>query len=218
VPRIGRSNSSSSRRAGGSALALTVTLAAVVAGLTGAAPASAHSALTGSTPADGATVTTALEQVDLTFSEAPLAGLDAGLRIEVRDKAGQDESTGEVRVDGTTMSKRVDLSAGPHTVLWRYVSPDGHPIDGQVAFTVEAAPVPSSTPTPVSSSSATPSREARLRSDASATATPTPAAADSPAAGPGAPVLPWVLGGVLLVVVAGVVALAVRRRSAGADG
>jgi hypothetical protein len=163
-------------------------------------------------------VTTALEQVDLTFSEAPLAGLDAGLRIEVRDQAGQEESTGDVRVDGTTMSKRVELSAGPHMVLWRYVSPDGHPIDGQVAFTVEAAPVPSSTPTPVSSSSAAPSREARLRSDASATATPTPAAADSPAAGPGEPVLPWVLGGVLLVVVAGVVALAVRRRSAGADG
>jgi methionine-rich copper-binding protein CopC len=196
----------------GSALALTVTLAAVVAGLTGAAPASAHSALTGSTPADGATVTTALEQVDLTFSEAPLAGLDAGLRIEVRDQAGQDESTGEVRVDGTTMSKRVDLSAGPHTVLWRYVSPDGHPIDGQVAFTVEAAPAPSSAPTPVSSPSATPSREAG--SDTSATATPTPAAAaaDPTATGTGAPVLPWVLGGVLLVVAGGVV-LAVRRRS-----
>ncbi|PYY50842.1 copper resistance CopC family protein [Curtobacterium sp. MCBD17_023] len=210
MPRTGRS-SSSSRRVGGSALALAVVLAAVVAGPVGAGPAAAHSALIGSTPADGATVTTAVRQVDLTFSEAPLAGLDAGLRIEVRDQTGQDESTGEVRVDGTTMSKRVDLSAGPHTVLWRYVSPDGHPVDGQVAFTVEAAPAASGTPAPLSSPSATASREARL--DTSATATPTPAAAADPTAtGTGAPVLPWVLGGVLLVVAGGVV-LAVRRRS-----
>ncbi|PYY32176.1 copper resistance protein CopC [Curtobacterium sp. MCJR17_055] len=215
MPRTGPS-SSSSRRVGGSALALAVVLAAVVAGPEAAAPASAHSALIGSTPADGATVTTAVRQVDLTFSEAPLAGLNAGLRIEVRDQTGQDESTGEVRVEGTTMSKRVDLSAGPHTVLWRYVSPDGHPVDGQVAFTVEVAPTPSSAPTPVSAPSATASREARL--DTSATATPTPAdAADPTATSTGAPVLPWALGGVLLVV-AGVVVLAVRRRSSRAGG
>lgn len=58
-------------------------LAIVAAGLltlVGVQPASAHSALTSSTPADGAVVTGPLESVDLTFSEAPLAGLDAGLR------------------------------------------------------------------------------------------------------------------------------------------
>ncbi|PZE84119.1 copper resistance CopC family protein [Curtobacterium sp. MCBD17_032] len=216
MPRTGRS-SSSSRRVGGTALALTLAVAAAVGGLLGAAPAAAHSALTGSTPADGATVTTALRQVDLTFSEAPLAGLDAGLRIEVRDQSGQDESTGEVRVDGTTMSKRVALSAGPHTVLWRYVSPDGHPIDGQLTFTVEAVPVTSSTPAPVAPPSATASRETELRSEASVTATPSPAAATDPrATGPGAPALPWALGGVLLVVAA--VVLVVRRRSGQAGG
>ncbi|GAA1493497.1 copper resistance CopC family protein [Curtobacterium herbarum] len=194
-----------------------VGVATVLAGLATAAPASAHSGLTGSTPAEGAVVSSDLRQVDLTFTEAPLAGLDAGLRIEVRDQAGQDESTGEVTVAGTTMSKQVDLSAGPHTMLWRYVSPDGHPIDGQVAFTVQGAPSAAAEPT--GTPTATPSREARGSSGTSVTTTPTPAAAADRADGTSADAspsaLPWVIGGVALVVVLGVVVvLASRRRSA----
>jgi len=196
------------------ALGSLVGLATVLAGLATAAPASAHSGLTGSTPAEGAVVTSDLRQVDLTFTEAPLAGLDAGLRIEVRDQAGRDESTGDVTVAGTTMSKSVDLSAGPHTVLWRYVSPDGHPIDGQVAFTVQAAETPTASPT------ATPSREARGSSDTSVTSTPTPVAdvVDGTAADASPSALPWVVGGLALVVVLGVVAVvASRRRAAPAE-
>ena len=196
------------------ALGSLVGLATVLAGLATAAPASAHSGLTGSTPAEGAVVTSDLRQVDLTFTEAPLAGLDAGLRIEVRDQAGQDESTGDVTVAGTTMSKSVDLSAGPHTVLWRYVSPDGHPIDGQVAFTVQAAETPTASPT------ATPSGEARGSSNTSVTSTPTPVAdvVDGTAADASPSALPWVVGGLALVVVLGVVAVvASRRRAAPAE-
>jgi methionine-rich copper-binding protein CopC len=194
-----------------------VGLATVLAGLATAAPASAHSGLTGSTPAEGAVVTSDLRQVDLTFTEAPLAGLDAGLRIEVRDQAGQDESTGDVTVAGTTMSKQVDLSAGPHTMLWRYVSPDGHPIDGQVAFTVQAAQSPAAEPT--ATPTATPSREARGESGASATPTPTPVAdAVGTDTGASPSALPWVVGGAALVVVLGVGGvLASRRRSAPAE-
>jgi methionine-rich copper-binding protein CopC len=193
-----------------------VGLATVLAGLATAAPASAHSGLTGSTPAEGAVVTSDLRQVDLTFTEAPLAGLDAGLRIEVRDQAGQDESTGDVTVAGTTMSKQVDLSAGPHTMLWRYVSPDGHPIDGQVAFTVQAAQSPAAEQT--ATPTATPSREARGESGASATPTPTPVAdAVGTDTGASPSALPWV-GGAALVVVLGVGGvLASRRRSAPAE-
>ncbi|MDN3478098.1 copper resistance protein CopC [Curtobacterium sp. APC 4022] len=196
------------------ALGSLVGLATVLAGLATAAPASAHSGLTGSTPAEGAVVTSDLRQVDLTFTEAPLAGLDAGLRIEVRDQAGQDESTGDVTVAGTTMSKSVDLSAGPHTVLWRYVSPDGHPIDGQVAFTVQAMETPVADPT--ASPTATPSREARGSSDTSVTATPTPLAdvPDGTAAAASPSALPWVVGGLALVVVLGVVAVVASRRRA----
>jgi methionine-rich copper-binding protein CopC len=194
-----------------------VGLATVLAGLATAAPASAHSGLTGSTPAEGAVVSSDLRQVDLTFTEAPLAGLDAGLRIEVRDQAGQDESTGDVTVAGTTMSKRVDLSAGPHTMLWRYVSPDGHPIDGQVAFTVQAAQPAVAAPTTTPTASPSASREARGSSGTSVTSTPAPVAdiAAGTAEDPSSSPLPWVIGGAALVVVLGVVTvLASRRRAA----
>jgi methionine-rich copper-binding protein CopC len=195
-----------------------VGLATVLAGLATAAPASAHSGLTGSTPAEGAVVSSDLRQVDLTFTEAPLAGLDAGLRIEVRDQAGQDESTGDVTVAGTTMSKRVDLSAGPHTMLWRYVSPDGHPIDGQVAFTVQAAQPAVAAPTATTTSTASPSASREARGSSGTSVTPTPAPVADIAAGtaedPSSSPLPWVIGGAALVVVLGVVAVLANRRRA----
>lgn len=187
---------------------LGTTLVAVVGvlpALSVTTPASAHSALTASDPAEGSTVSADLERVTLTFSEAPLAGLDAGLRIEVRDAAGTDESTGEVTVSGDTMSKAVGLSAGPHTVLWRYVSPDGHPIDGQVAFTVTAA-----APSPTSSSAASsPAASSPSSSAASATASPSVSSASIAPSGP----FPWVLGTVVVVLLAaGAATLIVRRR------
>ncbi len=54
------------------AAALLATLAALVFGLllAGAGPASAHAALTGSDPQDGAVVDTAPKEVTLSFSEA----------------------------------------------------------------------------------------------------------------------------------------------------
>lgn len=197
-----RRNRRLSRWAGSVLAALVL---AVLGGLSVAAPASAHAALTASDPAEGATISADRQRVSLTFSEAPLAGLDAGLRIEVRDADGADESTGDVVISGTTMSKAVRLTAGPHTVLWRYVSPDGHPIDGQVSFTVTAA-VPSSTAS--STASPAPSSATPAPSPSSASAPSSEAAASMVPSGP----FPWVLGGIVVVLLgAGTAALIARR-------
>lgn len=145
-----------------------------------------------------------LERVTLTFSEAPLAGLQAGLRIEVRDDGGTDESSGAVAVDGTSMSKAVSLSPGPHTLVWRYVSPDGHPIEGQLAFSVEpvASPtVPPTTTAPTSSSEPT---------AAAAGAAPN-TGAGTHAHGHGGPALLFGVVGILAVLVIGAVVLRIRR-------
>ena len=191
-------------------------LAIVAAGLltlVGVQPASAHSALTSSTPADGAVVTEPLQTVDLTFSEAPLAGLDAGLRIQVTDAAGRDVATGDVTVSGTTMRRAVDLDRGNYTVLWRYVSPDGHPIEGTLAFDYRAAaavPTPSATgaPTPTASTAPTPS----------ATATATGASDGAPSSSPGIAPGVWVALGAGTVLVAGaVVVLLLLRRGRSAE-
>ncbi|PYY60149.1 MULTISPECIES: copper resistance CopC family protein [unclassified Curtobacterium] len=186
-------------------------LAIVAAGLltlVGVQPASAHSALTSSTPADGAVVTGPLESVDLTFSEAPLAGLDAGLRIQVTDASGADVATGDVTVSGTTMRRAVDLDRGSYTVLWRYVSPDGHPIEGRLAFEYRAAapvstPSASATPTPTAASGApTPS----------ATATATGASDGAPSTPPGIAPGVWIGLGAGAVLVAGAVVVLLLRR------
>ncbi|PZE90135.1 hypothetical protein DEJ00_08920 [Curtobacterium sp. MCLR17_039] len=177
--------------------------------LIGTTPASAHAALTSSDPADGATVAADLERVNLTFSEAPLAGLEAGLRVEVRDDGGTDESSGAVTVEGTTMSKAVSLTSGPHTVVWRYVSPDGHPIEGQLAFTVEPAasqsvPAPTTNPTAATTASA----------DPTAAAAASNTGAGTHAHGHGGQTLLFGIVGILAVLVIGAVVLRIRR---GAD-
>ncbi|WIE67962.1 copper resistance CopC family protein [Curtobacterium sp. MCLR17_054] len=185
-------------------------LAIVAAGLltlVGVQPASAHSALTSSTPADGAVVTEPLETVDLTFSEAPLAGLDAGLRIQVTDASGADVATGDVTVSGTTMRRAVDLDQGRYTVLWRYVSPDGHPIEGELAFEYRAA-APVSTP----SASVTPTPTASTAPTSSATATATGASDGAPSSSPGIAPGVWIGLGTGAVLVAGAVVVLLLRR------
>jgi methionine-rich copper-binding protein CopC len=179
--------------------------------LIGTTPASAYAALTMSDPADGATVTADLERVTLTFNEAPLAGLEAGLRIEVRDDGGTDESSGAVTVEGTSMSKAVSLSPGPHTLVWRYVSPDGHPIEGQLAFTVEPAASPTVPPTTTSPTTAPTSSSEPTA--AAAEAAPN-TGAGTHAHGHGGQALLFGVVGILAVLVIGAVVLRIRR---GAD-
>jgi methionine-rich copper-binding protein CopC len=190
-------------------------LAIVAAGLltlVGVQPASAHSALTSSTPADGAVVTEPLGSVDLTFSEAPLAGLDAGLRIQVTDASGTEVATGDVTVSGTTMRRAVDLDQGRYTVLWRYVSPDGHPIEGTLAFEYRAA-APVSTP----SASVTPTPTASTAPTSSATATATGASDGAPPSSPGIAPGVWIGLGAGAVLVAGAVVVLLLRRGRSAE-
>lgn len=194
------------RTARTTAAALTIVAAGLLT-LVGVQPASAHSALTSSTPADGAVVTEPLDTVDLTFSEAPLAGLDAGLRIQVTDASGTNVATGDVTVSGETMSRAVDLDRGNYTVLWRYVSPDGHPIEGTLAFEYRAAaavPAPSATATPTPTASAAPT--------SSATATATGASDGAPSSSPGIAPGVWIALGAGTVLVAGVVVVLLLRR------
>ncbi|MBF4603849.1 copper resistance CopC family protein [Curtobacterium sp. VKM Ac-2884] len=187
-------------------------LAIVVGGLLaliGVQPASAHSALTGSSPADGAVITEPLDRIDLTFSEAPLAGLDAGLRIQVTDADGTDLSTGEVTVSGMTMGKAVDLENGAYTVLWRYVSPDGHPIDGSYGFEYRAAVTTPSATTPAT----TEPTSGPVTPTPTSTATVTGASDGAPDSAPGIAPGVWVALGAGTVLAAGAVLVLLLRRT-----
>ncbi|MFD8687956.1 copper resistance CopC/CopD family protein [Streptomyces sp. NPDC059651] len=119
-------------------------LAGVVFGLllAVAGPASAHAALTGSDPQDGAVVGTAPEAVTLTFSEQVAMGEGS---IRVLDPDGKRADTEDAPRDlhsGSTVKYGVSLHAGlpdgTYTVAWQAVSADSHPVSGAFTFSIGA--------------------------------------------------------------------------------
>ncbi|MEU2248243.1 copper resistance protein CopC [Streptomyces sp. NPDC019224] len=107
-----------------------------------AAPASAHAALTGSDPQDGAVVATAPEEVTLTFSEQVALGADS---IRVLDPSGKRADTKAAPRDlhsGATVkygvALRDGLPDGTYTVAWQAVSADSHPVSGAFTFSIGA--------------------------------------------------------------------------------
>ncbi|MFJ3969832.1 copper resistance protein CopC [Streptomyces parvus] len=126
------------------AAALLAALISLVFGLllAGAGAASAHAALTGSDPSDGAVVDTAPKQVTLSFSEAIALGDDS---IRVLDPSGKRADTqAEPRdlTEGGTVRYGVSLHSGlpdgTYTVAWQAISADSHPISGAFTFSVGA--------------------------------------------------------------------------------
>ncbi|WP_030806203.1 copper resistance CopC/CopD family protein [Streptomyces sp. NRRL F-2799] len=118
---------------------LVLLLLAVTGALfAGAAPASAHAALTGSDPAQGVVVDRAPTQVSLTFSEQVAMG-DNSLRV--LDPKGKPVQTGKpANVSGTTYAVRLHagLADGTYTVAYQVVSADSHPVAGAYTFSIGA--------------------------------------------------------------------------------
>ncbi|MEV6419824.1 copper resistance protein CopC [Streptomyces sp. NPDC051662] len=133
-------------------LVATVLLGTVFTVLSGTA--SAHAALTGSTPEDGAVVATAPKDISLTFSEQIAMGDDS---IRVLDPDNKRADTGKIRdlSSGGTVTYGIDLHAGlpdgTYTVAWQAVSADSHPISGAFTFSIGA---------PSTTTAAVPSEEA----------------------------------------------------------
>ncbi|MFD9422528.1 MULTISPECIES: copper resistance CopC/CopD family protein [unclassified Streptomyces] len=125
------------------AASLLATLISLLFGLVlaGASPASAHAALTGSDPRDGAVVASAPKEVTLTFSESIAMGDDS---IRVLDPSGKRADTGAPRDlnSGGTVRYGVKLHAGlpdgTYTVAWQAVSADSHPVSGAFTFSIGA--------------------------------------------------------------------------------
>ncbi|GGQ74854.1 copper resistance CopC/CopD family protein [Streptomyces asoensis] len=111
-------------------------LAVTGALLTGAAPASAHAALTGSDPAQGVVVDKAPTQVSLTFSETVSLNDDS---LRVLDPKGTRVDTGKPsEVSGTTYAVQLHsgLPDGTYTVTYQVVSADSHPVAGAYTFSI----------------------------------------------------------------------------------
>ncbi|MFE9113276.1 copper resistance protein CopC [Streptomyces collinus] len=126
-------------------------LAAACALLAAAGPASAHAAVTGSDPGQGAVVDKAPARISLTFSEQ-VAMSDDSLRV--LDPEGKRVDTGKPsNVSGTTYAVPLHsgLPDGTYTVAYQVVSADSHPVAGAYTFSIGA---PSKTSVSVSGQSA----------------------------------------------------------------
>lgn len=175
-------------------------------------PAAAHAGLADSTPRDGDSVATLPSAVDLTFTE----DVSSPAFVVVRDAAGVAVSDGDPTIDGAVVTQTLataDAQPGVYTLAYRVVSSDGHPVSGELTFTVESA-APEPTPAPTAEPTPDPT--------ADPTAVPTPEATDADAAPAAADTgdgfwathgATLLLGLGVLVVVATLVAAAVRRRA-----
>ncbi|EWM68278.1 MULTISPECIES: copper resistance CopC family protein [unclassified Micromonospora] len=168
-----------------------------------AAPAAAHNSLTGSDPRDGARLAAAPERIELRFLATPK------------------EATTEVTVTGpdnvaaaggapTFSGKRVTVpfrpgAAGLYIVTYRLASDDGHPIKGEIRFTLTTgtpAEAPSASAPPTSAAPAAPT-------SAAPSPTPAPAEADDD----GGTGWLWAAGAVVVLAALGG-GLLLRRRAA----
>ncbi|MEU1039623.1 copper resistance protein CopC [Streptomyces sp. NPDC005907] len=119
--------------------------------LAGAGPVSAHAALTGSDPRQGAVVEQAPTQVTLTFSEKVAM---SGGSVRVLDPEGKRVDTGDPVDLGSAMyavKLHSGLPDGTFTVTYQVVSADSHPVSGAFTFSIGA---PSQTSVTVSDRSA----------------------------------------------------------------
>lgn len=102
-----------------------------------AAPASAHAFLDAAEPAVGGTVAAAPTEVRLRFTEALEPAFSS---IIVEDAQGQHVEKGKAKLDPND-PKRLAVSLNPlppgtYKVVWRVISVDTHPTQGDFTFTV----------------------------------------------------------------------------------
>lgn len=180
--------------------------------LTAAGPASAHAAMVGSDPEDGATLDTAPASVSATFSEI----LDGpSTEIAVTDPEGEVIDAGDAEYDGDTFTQpMLYTTPGDYTVAFRVISEDGHRVDGSVTFTVENIPddLLAATASEPTGEETTEAAETTAEADATADESETAEAAESDDTGSGALIASILLGALVLVVAGVVVTKLVNRR------
>jgi hypothetical protein len=118
--------------------AVSAVLAVVLVVLGAAGPASAHNVLIGSSPHDGAKLRHGPRAVVLTFDQPVRHGYDT---ITVTGPGGGRWEAGPTTVDDRKVRVRVRPlgPAGAYTVGYRILSADGHPVSGELTFTLRTA-------------------------------------------------------------------------------
>lgn len=172
-------------------------LVAVLLLLVTAPAAYAHAMLVSSSPAQGEVVATMPDEVVFTFNQ----DMSAPAYVIVTAPDGSSVADGDPEVDGSRVTQALtDGPEGTYTMAYRAVSEDGHPVTGQVTFTLGT--VGSAGVTPTASAAADPPGTSSGQAGSAA-----------PADGGGAGRRNAILVGVGLMVLAGALLLLSRRSS-----
>ena len=196
-----------------------VVLFAALAAVGLALPASAHNVLLSSNPADGAVLQAAPTTVQLTFDQ-PVQDFEPVVTVLGPD--GQRYESGTPQVDSTEVTAGVNALPGPgdYVIAYRVVSADGHPVQGEIRFTMAAGASGATGSAGGTSGSGARSSGAGASAEATASVAPVPAtgsAAPATAASSTSSGLSgWVWAAIALaavLVVAAVVVIVRRPRS-----
>jgi methionine-rich copper-binding protein CopC len=104
-----------------------------------AGPASAHSRLIGSDPANNASLAVGPQRITLTFNEAVQSDYAVLNVVGPDEKHYWQQGDPEVTGDHMSVAVRPLGPAGKYTVNWRVTSADGHPVQGKLSFTLTQA-------------------------------------------------------------------------------
>lgn len=188
------------------------------------APALAHDPVTTTVPAEGAALTEPPAAFSVTTAQPmlDLSGDGSGFGIQVTDAAGLFYGDGCLTVADATMSMPATLgAAGAYTMVFQYVSSDGHTTSGTIAFTyapTDAAAASPGSPTPpqcgvpVETPSAAPSVEPSADPEPSALPTQDDAGAVDEGAGEASAALAIVGGIAAALGLAAVIVAIIARR------
>ena len=137
---------------------LTVPVAVAMAG-----PASAHTKLVSSNPAEGAALDAPPTQVVLTFNEVPKSVTS----VKAQDTNGPLVALGDPVLDGTTVrvSWPQDQAPGLFRLVYVLVSDDGDPVEGTLLFSYDGAGGPTASAASSASGSADASSSAIAAAD-----------------------------------------------------
>lgn len=94
----------------------------------------AHTELSSSSPVEGQVVTEEMSEINLTFG-----GEIEALSTMTLMKDGQELEFGSVEVQGNQLIGKVEqpLESGSYVINWNIAGEDGHPISGEIPFTVQ---------------------------------------------------------------------------------
>ncbi|MGW6443663.1 copper resistance CopC family protein [Lentzea sp. NPDC055074] len=118
--------------------ALIAFLFAGAAVLATAAPAAAHNALIGSDPKDKASLEVGPSSITLTFDQDVQGGQGINAISVTDSSGGHYEVAGDPTIKDTAVSQKVDAlgKAGEYKIGYRILSADGHPVSGELTFTL----------------------------------------------------------------------------------